>query len=444
MLNPNTKNFLLYLAIFSFLLCLAAFQVNAKPSANVKSNNERAESTKERVTLILPYAFSTEDMGFNLGVGAMANGLYQKQMSVGGTVFKGADTQGAVIGVWDYQLFNTKRFYISGIGMVGDYPLLRGYTSLPDTYTAPDEARAGSNDSSFDDFFVSKGTSNWWEVKVEYVVPWGNAEHKAMQTFQLNGGIAHTQYEQLADWNPLKTGTTIAFFRQFNRYQLYQQDGQEFDGAVHGFEVGVLYDHTDFHINPTQGSAQSISYSYNPRWLESDVEWRFIEAEASKYFSFGESEYAKQRVLALNMWAGYSPSWSLEYDEQGHYKPVNNPPFLEGATLGGMYRMRGYRQNRFHDKAAIYATAEYRMTLKYNPIEDINWLNFLQLDWFQAVAFVEGGRVSPSTKTSELFSNWKSDIGVSLRALTAGVVIRFDIAKSNEGTNMWIMVGQPF
>jgi len=106
--------------------------------------------------------------------------------------------------------------------------------------------------------------------------------------------------------------------------------------------------------------------------------------------------------------------------------------------------MRGFRQNRFHDKAAIYATAEYRMTLDYNPIANVNWLKFLNLDWFQTVLYVEGGRVAPTFSSSALFTDWKTDIGVSLRALTAGIVVRLDITASKEATTTWLMVGHPF
>ena len=106
--------------------------------------------------------------------------------------------------------------------------------------------------------------------------------------------------------------------------------------------------------------------------------------------------------------------------------------------------MRGFDQNRFHDKASIYTAAEYRYTLKNNPVEDIHWLRFLRLDWFQLVGFAEAGRVAPEYTASELLSDLKFDYGVSLRALTAGIVIRFDIAHSQESTNAWVMVDHPF
>lgn len=72
-----------------------------------------------------------------------------------------------------------------------------------------------------------------------------------------------------------------------------------------------------FSINPSYGSKQYVAISHDSGWLESVDSWTFIEFEASKYFSFGESDYASQRILAMNFWTGYSPSWELEYDEAG-------------------------------------------------------------------------------------------------------------------------------
>lgn len=425
------------------LVVLIPLESLAKSTARVKLTVDRFENTKIRETLILPYAYSSDDLGTMIGIGVMATGLYQKQMSAGATAFMG-DSKGLGFGLWDYKLFDTNRLFISSVGMVADFPLLRAYSPLPNEVTRPGEPRPGSNDSSFDDSIEAKGSNNWWDVKLEYVLPWGSAVDKAMSTYQLKGGIVQRAVEDVPSWNPAKNGSSVLVARQFNRYQLYQSDTAKLDGAVHALELGYLYDNTDFPTNPSYGSSQYISFTYNPKWLESNNDWTFIEFEASKYFSFGANDFAKQSVLALNFWTGYSPSWQVNYDGNGNSQVSDNAPFLEGASLGGIDRMRGFRQSRFHDKAAIYATAEYRMTLDYNPIADVNWLKFLNLDWFQTVLFIEGGRVSPTYHSDTLFSDWKSDVGISLRALTAGIVVRFDVAKSNEGTNMWVMVGHPF
>ena len=417
--------------------------VFAKPAAKVKIKIERAENNKIQNSLIFPYAFSTDDLGFVLGVGGMITGLHQEQMSVGGTVYGGDETKGLGIGVWDYRILNSERLYLSAVGMAGHFPLMRAYSPLPDEFTPANQARPGSNDSSFDDFIEASGNSNWFDVRLEYVLPWGAAKKNGMTTYKLQNGLLQEPIN-IGNWNPFENGTSVLVARQFNRYQRYQNEGGDLSGTVRALELGYLYDHTDFPTNPSKGSSQYFSFTYNPQWLDSNTDWTFLEFEGSKYFSFGETSFAKQNILALNMWLGYSPSWDVKYDEQGNSQVANNAPFLEGATLGGMNRMRGFRQNRFHDKAVIYATAEYRMTLDYNPIKDVRWLKFLNLDWFQAVLYVEGGRVSPTLNKDVLFTDWKADAGVSLRMLTAGIVVRLDVTASNEGTSTWVMVGHPF
>ncbi|GAW97907.1 MULTISPECIES: BamA/TamA family outer membrane protein [Colwellia] len=431
------------LFLINAMLMVTISAVQAKPPSQVKFSVQRQENTKPRESLILPYAFSTDDMGTVIGVGAMATGLYQKQMTVAGTLYGGGESTGLALSVWDYRILDSERFFLSAIGMVGEYPLLRAYAPLPGESSSPTSPRAGANDSSFDDFIQASGSSNWWEVKLEYVLPWGSAEKHSMASYQLQGGLLIDDVQQ-ADWHPFNTGTSILIARQFNRYQQYRNEEGELSGAVHGLELGLLYDNTDFPVNPSQGSSQYIAFSYNPQWLESKNDWTFIELEASKYFSLGATSFAKQNIIAVNAWLGYSPSWQNTLDDAGNSLVSNNAPFLEGATLGGMYRLRGYRQNRFHDKAVIYVTAEYRMTLDYNPIANVRWLNFLHLDWLQTVFYVEGGRVSPTFHRDTLLSDWKTDVGISLRALTAGIVVRLDFTRSNEGTSTWLMVGHPF
>ncbi|WP_299568302.1 BamA/TamA family outer membrane protein [uncultured Shewanella sp.] len=420
-------------------------QSSIAASAHVKSSVNRSETPDTGTEkLLLPYVFSTDSMGVNIGLGAMISGYYQEQMTVGGTVYGGDVSYGAGGGVWNYKIPKTERFFLSVYGFLGYYPQQKAYAGGASNFIPADTPLPGSNDSSNEQFLQADGSSNWWEMKLEYALPIGATRDKGQVTYELTNGLLTSKPSGGDKWNPFESGATVAVLRQFNRYESYEFDDDELDGAVHAIELGLLYDNTDFSVNPSFGSKQYLSISHDAGWFESEQSWTFLEFEASKYFSFGQSDYASQRILALNFWTGYSPSWELEYDEQGGRKVNNNAPYSEGASLGGFYRMRGFENNRFHDKASIYATAEYRYTLKYNPIEDVSWLKFLRLDWFQLVGFVEAGRVGDSYTANELLTDMKYDYGVSLRALTAGIVVRLDVATSDESTNAWVMVDHPF
>lgn len=432
-------------ALFTALALGVSLAVQARPSTQVKSAVDRVENPNTLgETLILPFAFSADSTGTVLGLGGMRKGFHQDQMLVGGAAYAGEDSYGTFAGVWDYRFPSTERTFLSVMGMIGYYPNHRAYTLHRSLYVPPGIERPGSNDSSEDLFLEARGDSNWWNMRLDYVLPLGAAREEGMVEYQLERGLLVSAASGGEHWDPRDSGVTIATLRQYNRYQSYETDEKTYDGTIHAFELGLLYDNTDFPINPSRGSSQYLAVHHDPAWLDSEEKWTFLEAEASKYFSLGTDRWASQRVLALNAWTAYSPSWTVKENDQGGERVVDGPPFMEGAVLGGFYRMRGYRDSRFHDKAAIYSTAEFRYTLRHNPIADVNWLRFLRLDWFQLVGSVEGGRVAPNYSTSTLFKDWKSNVGIGIRALTAGVVVRFDLGYSEEGSNAWVMVGHPF
>jgi Omp85 superfamily domain len=417
----------------------------AKPSLQVKTAVFRAENTNPKgQNLVLPFAFSAESTDFVVGVGGMRKGFHQDQMTVGALGFAGEETRGVFAGVWDYRLPFSQRTFISASGMYGYYPRHRAYT-LPREIPLPSGIeRPGSNDSDEDIFLESSGDSNWLDFKIEYALPIGASADKGMVEYRLERGLLVSEAPGGEHWNPLDSGATVIGLRQYNRYQSYETKTKDYDGEIHAFEFGLLYDNTDFPINPSRGSSQYIAYHHDPGWDSDQDSWNFLEIEASKYFSFGASQWARQRIVALNAWSAYSPSWDEVQTEGGSSTIENGAPFLEGANLGGFYRMRGYRDSRFHDKAAIYASAEYRYTLEYNPLRNVSWLRFLHLDWFQLVGFVEAGRVAPHYQLSTLFEDIKSDVGFGLRAFAGGVIVRADVAVSDEGSNIWFMVGHPF
>jgi hypothetical protein len=60
------------------------------------------------------------------------------------------------------------------------------------------------------------------------------------------------------------------------------------------------------------------------------------------------------------------------------------------------------------------------------------------------VPFVEIGRVAPEWDLNNLHSSMKWDVGLGLRAMAKGLVVRVDTAGSDEGVGVQMMVSQPF
>ncbi len=426
-------------------LLAGAFVISAaqaKPNTSVKSSLVRAENPKQgkQTSLILPYAFSTESMGATFGVGGGTKGYGQDQFLLGATAFGSAEgAVGLFLGLWDYRPSFANRFFFGVQGMVGHYPEQRAYTALA---FDPNVPRPGGNDSDENQYAEDSGYDNWTDFKLEYVLPIGSSRTDALQHFTIQGGLLQSAPVGGNSWNPLESGVTTLLLRQYNRYRSFEFPGGDIDATVHPVQLALSYDNTDYPVNPSTGSLQYIGVTQDFGWLESPDSWTFVEFEASKYFSLGSSNWAKQRIIALNLWTGDVPSWEEHTDADGKTRVSNRPPFYEGSTLGGFYRMRGYPVDRFNDRSVLYTTAEYRYTLDWNPLGNISWLRFLQSDWLQLVGFVEGGRVA--NDYGDLFEDWQVDGGIGIRAMFAGAVVRLDVGVSEETTSAWVMFGHPF
>jgi hypothetical protein len=432
------RSFIGSIAILASTLVCAASPVP-------KYNLERTEHSEGFANkLLLPYAFSTETMGFNVGLGGMVNGAIQDQLTIGATVYGGADSYGAALGFWNLQIPGTERWFVTGLGFLGYFPEQTAHASVPNEPIPYLRPLPGSSHSSPDDAVVGSGYSNFVELQVEYVLPIGHHRETSTLNYRTRGGLLSNPTPHKF-WSPLTTGSSLIMLRGFSQYESYKNpDLSDITGSVGGLEFGLHYDNTDFVPNPSKGSRQYIAYTHDGTLLGKDRSWNAIEFDTSHYWDLGESEWARQQVLAFNFWTAYSPSWKVvDVDGSSRYV-TNGAPYSQGASLGGWNRMRGYASNRFHDKAAIYSALEYRYTLDYNPTPDIPLLSLFQIDWLQVVPFVEVGEVAPEYSASELFSNMKYDAGVSFRAFAAGLVVRLDYAQSPEGRALWVMAGHPF
>lgn len=426
-------------------VCVAASLTANADISRVKASIERVESAnKKHESLVLPYLFSTDTMGLNFGVGGMIKGYHQPQMTVGATAFKGDVSEGAWAGLFNYKVLDSERWYFSASGMAAYFPDQRAYTGGHKVPIADNAVFPGSNDSSNEVYLEADGSSNWFDARIEYALPFGATSQTGMVRYQLKNGLLVSEPSGGAQWNPLESGVMVATARYFRRSQSFEFNEGTQDGSISAMEFGLLYDNTDFATNPSYGSRQYLAYSQSMPGSDDIYDWDLWQFNGSKFISLGASEFAHQRILAFNFWAAYSPSWQVNHTLDGTKFISDAAPYNEGATLGGFKRLRGYDFYRFHDKAAIYGAFEYRYTLKYNPIADINWLKFLKLDWFQLVGFVEAGRVSPHLTFDALWQDYHYDYGVSLRAMMSGLVVRTELANSKEGANFWVMIDQPF
>lgn len=389
--------------------------------------------------LNLPFAFYNENFGAAVGYVYSVVGYPERQSALLASAMAGSKGSGLFFMMGrDIRVPGVSRLFCDPIFSIGYFASAKGYIDGNPDFPAE---RAGSNDSDTEDYVSGDGWDNFVRLKFKYLLPIGYGKEHLVNDYQVRGGMLQSGASGAESWNPLASGKTFLSLRPFYRSQQISGDYVDSSQKTNGFDLEIFWDNRDFGPNPSQGNGLKFKVSRDFGWANSSNSWSEVEGEWDQYFSLGASKWFRQRVVALDVWTAYSPSWEVQ--QSGTV--ANGPPAYTGATLGGLVRMRGYPSQRFSDKAAIYYGAEMRLTPDWNPF--LAWpalQRHLGIQWVQIVPFAEVGRVSPDWDLDTLHSEMKWDGGLGIRLLAKGLVVRIDMAASGDGGSVQMFVGQPF
>ncbi|MCF6312535.1 MAG: hypothetical protein L3J39_08790 [Verrucomicrobiales bacterium] len=402
---------------------------------------DEGESEKQATSFILPYVYASEQLGAVLGVGGVSNGYLQPQATAGGAVQGTSNgSYGLYLGGINYQMPFAKRWFFDPFLAVSRYTEMRSYQDVSLQFG---DARAGSNGSDEDDYIEGKGWDVFMELRTKWLLPIGHGKNDILHTYHVRNGLLPDDKDITGGeaFNPFTSGRTFITFTPFYRSQEYDKDVNDILlSSSNGIQAGLLWNNKDFEASPSRGEEIEFIARRDFGLFNSDDSWTTWEFEASKYFSLGKSDWARQQVLALNFWTADTPSWNNNNGEIS-----NRAPDFYSPKLGGFTRMRAFPFERFNDRSSIYYSAEYRVIPEWNPWAEIAWLdNWLAIDWWQIVPFAELGRVAPSYDLGALHEDMKWDAGIGLRFMAKKSVIRIDWAASEESTGLWFMFGQTF
>jgi len=389
---------------------------------------ELGQENGEPRRFVVPYGFASEAMGTVVGLAGGISALPQPQNSFFATALVSTEGAAAAYAFFnDYQFSRIPRLFLDGSVGLGEFPQQRTYLDRNGTGKLPP---AGSNDSSPDDFFRADGFSEWIEIDLKYVLDIGHGRYTPINTYTLSNGLLVGGASGGGVFNPFKSG------RSYLQASLFRQDRDYTDAdpstplGTAGIGLSFRYDNTDFQINPSTGNMLEIVVKHDPG-SDNRETWTMAEIEFSQYFKLAQSKNAEQNVFAFDFWTAHTFS-------------ENPTPHYLGATLGGLYRLRAYPIERFHDNSAIYYSAEYRAIPRSDLLRKLSFLDFADLQWWSAAIFVEFGRVAPEWDIEELHDSMKQDIGLSLRIMASQDIARLDLVWSDEDTAAWLMYGHPF
>ena len=400
-------------------------------------NENEASAQPDR--LLLPFAFYNDTIGTAIGATYAGRGLFQAQSRFWATAIAAdSGTRFALLGVENLRTSRSKRLFFDARLAVGDFNEIDVYVDGNPAF--PNET-AGNNSSDADNFLRSKGSDGGFDIGFSYLLPLGDGQDRTEVDVVLRDGLIIEGGRNPSMWNPTSSGLTSLNFNTIYRNQDTESEIGESDLVTTYLKLALEYDNTDFKENPSKGSRQEFSVSHDWGGLDSSDSWTTVEVDLAKYFSLGETNKARQRVLAFNAWWIDTPSW----DENSSGTSGKPPPYA-GASLGGIGRLRGYPEGRFNSRSAVYYSGEYRYIPHRNSIADWPLLIKLgvKLDWLQLVGFAEAGRVANDFDLSELHKDMKWSGGIGIRAFANHLIVRAELATSDEDSIFVMSIDHPF
>jgi hemolysin activation/secretion protein len=109
-----------------------------------------------------------------------------------------------------------------------------------------------------------------------------------------------------------------------------------------GLEVAITFDSRNNVLNASTGNFLEFTHGFYDKSFGSTHNFMLTKFDFRQYF---QPSYSKEDIIALQWYT------RLSWDD--------TPP-LELSTLGGPELLRGFQENRFRDRFAFFAQAEYR------------------------------------------------------------------------------------
>jgi hypothetical protein len=392
--------------------------------------------------LQLPYAFSSDAFGGAVGYVYGGTGILQPQATVLATAIIGTNSAYALyLLARDLRMPGSERLFIDTDLAVSHFGTIRSYINGNPSFQGQ---QAGSNDSSPDNYVEGSGDDNLVRANFRWLLPVGSGQKGLAGPPALEGGLPASGAAADLSWDPRRSGKTFLEAKPYWRSQTIDSGDRRYDQKTNGIAFSLYRDNTDFPRSPSRGSQLRLRHTRDWGLGDSSRPYAVNDAEFSKYFTLGATPTFRQRVLAFDAWTAQSPTWDQTSMRDG-VEVNHRPPAYLGATLGGLWRMRGFQTSRFNDQAAIYYAMEYRVIPVWNPFDGVAWIKRnLGIAWWQWVAFAEAGRVAPAWSPDLLHRDMQWDAGLGIRAMAKGVVVRVDMAKSKEEFTVNMIVGQPF
>ena len=127
----------------------------------------------------------------------------------------------------------------------------------------------------------------------------------------------------------------------------YQDNGEEIKNDFVGIHGEYTYENTDNIGFPTMGMTTSIKFGVKDNISKEGVNFGYVIPS----LSFAYKLIPNGRLVLATKW-------------KGHFNIGNGYEFYQGASIGGVNGLRGFRNQRFNGKTAYYQNTDIRFSLR--------------------------------------------------------------------------------
>ena len=209
------------------------------------------------------------------------------------------------------------------------------------------------------------------------------------------------------------------------------EDGFDTESARHSASGILLIDLTDDEVDPRIGLRYRYSLSLTPPTRS------FLGEDSD---GTDDEERITTRQHNLSLYIPFTDRFMLVLNKQT-FSATGREDSDEVVT-GGSLDLRGYPGSRWSDRNGESTAIEGRYTVPLNTDVDI-YLIRGTLDGIQLAAFYETGQVAPEVD-GRLQQDLHQSFGFGVRALLDAIVLRLDLAFSDEGNQTHLTIDQPF
>jgi len=222
----------------------------------------------------------------------------------------------------------------------------------------------------------------------------------------------------------------LGFFEGYD----FDAQGNEVPFARHSARAGFTLDFTDDLVDPRQGIRFGMvssmrAPSHSP-----------LGRNSRTTDLFGNRDDVRTRQYLLNVYAPFTERLHAAWSNQAF--TASGREGTGEVVSGGELPLRGYPGGRWSDRFGFFSGLELRYDYPMNRMLDL-WIVHGVLEGLQYAAFYEVGQVNPHWNRM-LVKELHHSRGAGVRALFQAIVLRFDLASSDEGPQFHLTIDHAF